>query len=70
MSNNSKNRAMKTMYREPLTAEEINLHKNNYENETPAVYIGTYGKYNEGSLFGYQKQNIIRSGNETTLVNL
>lgn len=52
MSNNSKNRAMKTMYREPLTAEEINLHKNNYENETPAVYIGTYGKYNEGSLFG------------------
>ena len=30
---NSKNiRSMKTMYREPLTAEEINLHKNNYEN--------------------------------------
>lgn len=42
----------KTLYREPLTAEEMNLHRNNYENETPAVYVGTYGKYNDGSLDG------------------
>lgn len=43
---------MKTYYREPLTKEEINLHKNNYENKTPAVYVGTYGKYNSSSIFG------------------
>ena len=43
---------MATLYREPLTAEEINLHKNNYENETPAVYIGEYSLYNDGNLFG------------------
>ena len=52
MSNNSNSKAMQTMYREPLTAEEINLHKNNYENETPAVYIGEYSLYAQGSLFG------------------
>lgn len=42
----------KTLYREALTAEEINAHKNDYTNETPAIYVGTYAKYNEGSLFG------------------
>lgn len=48
MSNNSKFRAMATMYREPLTAEEILQHQNNYENNTPAVFCGSWAKYNEG----------------------
>lgn len=52
MFNNTNSKAMQTMYREPLTAEEINLHKNNYENETPAVYIGEYSLYAQGNLFG------------------
>lgn len=39
---------MATLYREPLTAEEILRHQNNYENETPAVFVGTWSKYNEG----------------------
>jgi len=43
---------MAKLYREPLTAEEMQMHVNNYENETPAVYVGTYGKYNNGSIDG------------------
>lgn len=36
---------------EPLTAEEIRTHIANQE-ENPAIYLGTYHKYNSGSLFG------------------
>lgn len=37
---------------EPLTKEEIRAHAHHYENETPAIYCGTYYKYNCGSLYG------------------
>ena len=33
-------------YREPLTKEEIRAHAAHYENSNPAVYCGTYHKYN------------------------
>ena len=39
-------------YREPLTKEEIRAHAAHYENSNPAVYCGTYAKYNNGSLYG------------------
>ena len=48
-------------YREPLTKEEIRLHAAHYENSNPAVYCGTYAKYNNGSLYGYHKWNVIIS---------
>lgn len=37
---------------EPLTREEIFAHKMNHETENPAIYLGTYHKYNCGSLQG------------------
>ena len=39
-------------YREPLTKNEIREHSAHYENSNPAVYCGTYAKYNNGSLYG------------------
>lgn len=42
---------MKTTY-EPLTREEIFAHKMNHETTNPAIYLGTYAKYNSGSLYG------------------
>ena len=39
-------------YREPLTKEEIRAHAAHYENSNPAVYCGSYGAYNRGSLYG------------------
>ena len=39
-------------YREPLTKNEIRAHAAHYENSNPAVYCGTYAKYNRGSLYG------------------
>ena len=48
-------------YREPLTKEEIRAHAAHYENSNPAVYCGTYAKYNNGSLYGYHKWNFIIS---------
>lgn len=38
---------------EPLTKEEIRLHRLDVEKENPAIYLGTYYKYNCGSLFGH-----------------
>ena len=35
-----------------LTKEEIRAHAAHYENSNPAVYCGTYAKYNNGSLYG------------------
>ena len=35
-----------------MTMEEVLEHKHNSENDTPAIYVGTYKKYNEGNLFG------------------
>ena len=37
---------------EPLTKEEIRTHSHNYEDEQPAIYVGTYHKYNCGSIYG------------------
>ena len=48
-------------YREPLTKNEIREHAAHYENSNPAVYCGTYAKYNNGSLYGYHKRNVIIS---------
>lgn len=48
-------------YREPLTKNEIREHAAHYENSNPAVYCGTYAKYNNGSLYGYHKWNFIIS---------
>lgn len=39
-------------YREPLTKEELKEHSHDYKTGNPAVYVGTYRKYNEGSLYG------------------
>ena len=39
-------------YREPLTKNEIHEHAAHYEQTNPAVYCGTYAKYNNGSLYG------------------
>ena len=39
-------------YREPLTKNEIREHAAHYENSNPAIYCGTYAKYNNGSLYG------------------
>ena len=40
-------------YREPLTKNEIRAHAAHYENSNPAVYCGTYYKYNcKQSLYG------------------
>ena len=39
-------------YREPLTKNEIREHAVHYENSNPAVYFGTYAKYNGGILYG------------------
>ena len=39
-------------YREPLTKNEIRAHAAHYEQTNPAVYCGTYAKYNNGSLYG------------------
>lgn len=45
---------MKTNFEEleSLTREEIRAHAHHYENENPAIYLGTYYKYNCGSLYG------------------
>ena len=48
-------------YREPLTKNEIRAHAAHYEQTNPAVYCGTYAKYNNGSLYGYHKRNVIIS---------
>lgn len=40
--------------------EAVCEHKSGCDGE-PSVYVGTYGKYNEGSLCGYQKFDIIKS---------
>ena len=38
---------------EPLTRAEIHAHAvSNHEEENPAIYLGTYRKYNSGDLFG------------------
>ena len=42
---------MKKYYRQPLTAEELEEHKY-VLSSTPAVYVGTYRKYNNGSIYG------------------
>lgn len=43
---------MKTkFFREPLTADEIKSHKL-VNDDAPAIYVGTYGKYNDGSING------------------
>ena len=39
------------LYREPLTQEELNAHCATLNGE-PAVYCGTYGKYNNGDISG------------------
>ena len=41
----------KELFREPLTQEELNDHRATLNGE-PAVYCGTYGKYNDGSIDG------------------
>lgn len=41
----------KELFREPLTQEELNDHRATLNGE-PAVYCGTYGKYNNGSIDG------------------
>ncbi len=38
--------------RKHLSIEEILAHRNDYRTGNPAVYCGTYGKYNDGSIFG------------------
>lgn len=35
-----------------LSQEEIDYHKHNIYSDSPAVYVGTYHKYNCGSLAG------------------
>lgn len=42
----------KKMMYEPLTKEEREEHAYDYKTGNPAVYCGTYGKYNNGSLAG------------------
>ena len=37
---------------EPLTKEEIRAHAAHYDQAQPAIYCGTYHKYNCGSLYG------------------
>ncbi len=37
---------------EPLTKNEIRAHAAHYDNNNPAIYCGTYHKYNCGSLYG------------------
>ena len=37
---------------EPLTKEEIRTHAAHYDQAQPAIYCGTYHKYNCGSLYG------------------
>lgn len=37
---------------EPLTKEEIRTHAAHFDHPTPAIYLGTYYKYNCGSLYG------------------
>lgn len=39
-------------YKESLTKNEICAHAAHYEQTNPAVYCGTYAKYNRGSLYG------------------
>ena len=39
------------LYREELTQEELNAHRATLNGE-PAVYCGTYGKYNNGDISG------------------
>jgi hypothetical protein len=41
----------KKLYREELTQMEINAHRASLNGE-PAVYCGTYGKYNNGDISG------------------
>lgn len=41
----------KKTFREPLTQEEINEHQSTLNGE-PAIYCGTYAKYNNGSIDG------------------
>lgn len=43
---------MKTeLFAEPLTLDEIKCHELSND-DAPAIYVGTYGKYNSGSIFG------------------
>ena len=37
---------------EPLTKEEIRAYAAHYDQAKPAIYCGTYHKYNCGSLYG------------------
>jgi len=43
---------MATTYRTRLTAEETFAHLSSLSENAPAVYCGTYGKYNDGNLYG------------------
>jgi len=43
---------MATNFREPLTKEERQQHTAYLGDNEPAVYCGTYAKYNDGNLFG------------------
>jgi antirestriction protein len=42
----------KNYYREPLTESELREHEHDYKSGNPAVYCGTYAKYNNGDLSG------------------
>lgn len=37
---------------EPLTKAEMREHQHDYTTGHPALYVGTYGKYNDGNLYG------------------
>lgn len=41
----------KKLYAEPLTSQEVAAHESDCEG-APSVYVGTYGKYNAGSIDG------------------
>lgn len=47
---NRVNNSTRRPYAEPLTAEEREKYQGN--GDSPAVYVGTYGKYNAGSIAG------------------
>ena len=44
-----------------LQKMSVEDYMNDSQDNHPAVYVGTYAKYNDGSLFGYPKQYIIIS---------
>lgn len=47
---NRVNNSTRILYAEPLTAEERKRYQG--YGDSPAVYVGTYGKYNNGSIAG------------------